>query len=84
MPETKKSCVYIRGESGERWPKTRQRLETVSDELKVITGREMGTEFLFLQVKPFDLSNEARWDTVADWLHETANAYQEALIRVLR
>ena len=62
---------------------TRQRLETVSDELKVITGREMGTEYLFLRVKPFDLSNEARWDTVADWLHKTANAYQKALIRVM-
>ena len=84
MPETKKACVYIRGESGEKWSKTQQRLEPVSDQLKAITGRAMGTEFLFLKVKPFDLTNDARWDTVADWLHKTANAYEEALIRVMR
>jgi hypothetical protein len=84
MPETNQACVYIRAEEGDQdWTKARQRLEPISRELKAITRRPMGTKYFFIKWKPFDLKNEAEWDKVADWLHETANAYQEALERVM-
>ena len=38
----------------------------------------------FTKVRNFKRKMRQKWDEMADWLHKNANAYQDALRRIMR
>ena len=42
------------------------------------------TKYFFHESKEFQTEDTTQWDRMADWLHENANVYQDALRRIMR
>ncbi len=75
--------VFIRGERGVGWGTVEQRLRPFAKQLEKALGNELGTRYFCLNSTRFDVGNRARWDSMADWLHKKANAYQDAVLRIM-
>jgi hypothetical protein len=62
------------------------RLKVVADGLQKALRRELfpDTKYFFHEGKEFQTQDTAQWDAMAEWLNKNANAYQDALRRVMR
>jgi hypothetical protein len=78
--------VFIRGERSVAPAAVHSRLNPFANTLQKALRRELisNTKYFFHRGKDFQTEDTAKWDEMADWLHKNANAYQDALRRVMR
>ncbi len=78
--------VFVRGERSVAPAAVHSRLKPFADGLQKALRRELhpDTKYFFHKGKQFQTEDTAKWDEMADWLHKNANAYQDALRRIMR
>ena len=78
--------VFVRGERSVAPAAVHSRLKPFADGLQKALRRELypDTKYFFHKGKQFQTEDTTKWDEMADWLHKNANAYQDALRRIMR
>ena len=78
--------VFIRGERSVAPAAVHSRLKPFANGLQKALRRELfsDTKYFFHKDKEFQTEGTAKWDEMADCLHKNANAYQDALRRIMR
>ena len=78
--------VFIRGERSVASAAVYSNLKPFASRLEKALRRELlsDTKYFFHKGKKFQTEDAAKWDEMADWLHKNANAYQDALRRIMR
>lgn len=78
--------VFIRGQRGTSQQEVLDLLVPHADRLAEITGIKLGSpdqKYFFLKASRGNTSERETWDTLADWLHSTADTYEAALRTIL-
>jgi hypothetical protein len=84
--------VFVRGEKGINPADVEYRLQPYAERLKkafeVNTFYFVGhgtppPKYFFQKSKKFNSSRPSNWGRMADWLHKEADAYQDALYKVM-
>jgi hypothetical protein len=84
--------VFVRGERGTNSDEVEHRLRPYAARLKkavgvdkfFLTGDGMPpAKYFFQKFKSFNSSRPNNWGKMADWLHKEADAYQDALHKVM-
>jgi hypothetical protein len=78
--------VFIRGERSIAAEAVHSRLKPFASGLQKALRRELfsDTKYFFHKGKEFQAEDTTKRDEMADWLHKYANAYQDALRRIMR
>jgi hypothetical protein len=78
--------VFIRGERSVAAAAVYSRLKPFASALQKSLRRELlpDTKYFLHKGKEFQTEDTAKWDRMADWLHENANDYEDALRRITR
>ena len=78
--------VFTRGERSVASAAVYSRLKPFVSRLEKALRRELfsDTKYFLHKVKKFQTDDAAKWDKMGDWLHQNANAYQDALRRIMR
>jgi thioesterase domain-containing protein len=78
--------VFVRGERSVAPAAVYGRLKPFASGLQKALRCELfsDTKYFFHKGKKFQTQDTAQWDEMAAWLHKNANAYQDALRRIIR
>lgn len=78
--------LFIRGLRGASQLEVFDLLVPHADQLTEITGSTLGSpeqKYFFLKTSQGNTADRGNWDTLADWLHSTADTYESALRAIL-
>lgn len=76
--------VFVRGARGVPVDVTGRDLEPYQDRIEqALAAPVNGNNVFFLKKLPIDTSDRANWNRMADWLHERADTYVDALERIV-
>jgi hypothetical protein len=78
--------VFMRGEKGVAPKAVEDRLLPYANALGKLLGRKLspGSKYFFQATRTFRTKDPGQWDKMAEWLHNQANKYENALFRVMK